>query len=73
MKKIRLMISMVALFVMLVIIGASSFKTASADAAVIVPVGARCNCQYQSGAKGVIRNGDCVVENCWTPIETALN
>ena len=31
--------------------------------------GKKCTCVYQSGSAGVIENNDCVVQDCWVPIE----
>jgi|SwirhirootsSR3_FD_contig_81_2253812_length_394_multi_3_in_0_out_0_1 hypothetical protein len=66
MKKMKLAISTVVLLATLGVVGFSDFQTASAKAI----VGSKCNCAFTNGDLGVIKDGDCSVENCWVPIET---
>jgi hypothetical protein len=58
------MLSIGVLFATLAVIGMTNSQVASAEEA-----GSKCTCQYQNGEFGVIRNNDCIVENCWLPIE----
>jgi hypothetical protein len=60
--------ALLALFVTLGVGFNSTSSTVAAEAD-LVAAGEKCNCQYQSGSYGVIRDNDCVVVNCWRPIE----
>jgi hypothetical protein len=67
MKKMKLAISTAVLLATLGVVGFSDFQVAAAREAA---VGVKCNCVYTQGGPGVIRENDCVLENCWVPIET---
>ncbi|HEX8922734.1 MAG TPA: hypothetical protein VF766_14760 [Pyrinomonadaceae bacterium] len=67
MKQIRLTMALLALFVTLGV-GFTSTSSMAAEEE-IVAAGERCNCKYQSGSLGVIKNNDCEVVNCWTPLD----
>lgn len=63
MRKIKVTLSIGVLFATLAVIGITNSQVAFAES------GSKCTCQYQNGEFGVIRTNDCVVENCWLPIE----
>jgi hypothetical protein len=68
MKKMKLAISTTVLLAILGIVGFSDFQVASAREAA---VGVKCNCMYTQTGPGVIKDNDCVLENCWVPIEAS--
>lgn len=65
MKNIKLALSMAVLLGTLTVVGMSSSRVAFANEG---GGGSECNCQYTSGALGVIVNGTCNVEDCWVRI-----
>jgi hypothetical protein len=63
MKQIKFVLALLAVF------SALSFGLALEPSYASAGAGKKCNCQYQSGVYGVIENNDCVVQDCWLPID----
>ena len=62
MKRIKIALSIAALAGTVGAVSMSSVTSAN-------EAGSKCDCQYQSGAYGVIQNNDCIVVNCWRPLD----
>lgn len=68
MKQMKFALSLLAVFSALsfgIFLEPSSAQEQSIQAG----AGKKCTCVYQSGSAGVIENNDCVVQDCWIPIE----
>lgn len=63
MKRIRVFGALLGLLATL------AFGVASSSSSAMV-AGKKCTCVYQSGSAGVIENNDCVVQDCWVPIDS---
>ncbi|HEX8130519.1 MAG TPA: hypothetical protein VF527_15565 [Pyrinomonadaceae bacterium] len=66
MKKIKFVFALLAVFSALSFGLVLQPTSSAAEAA----AGKKCTCVYQSGSAGVIENNDCVVQDCWIPIES---
>jgi hypothetical protein len=62
MKRIKVVSALLALMATLAF-GIASKPSSAMEA------GKKCTCVYQSGSAGVIENNDCVVQDCWVPID----
>lgn len=63
MKRIRVFGALLGLLATL------AFGVASSPGSAM-EAGKKCNCAYQSGSFGVLENNDCVVQDCWLPIDS---